>query len=260
MNVTTRIKCIGLSHEIQIRPLTSLFIGALLGGFYMSLGTAMMFITSEYAAEEWVTLSMAVAYSVGTLLVVIAGADLIQHHIMFHSMALLDRIPSNLTGAEKTSDPKVHDLIMPVFILILGGVVGAIVSSLVLFIISPVLAQPLDTISQVSIAKSTAMDSIVFLRATVCGWVLCMIAWGSMRTDLTAKIIFVIIFSAVFVLLGFEEYITNLTIAVLTYLGDVTSPPLLDTIFKLLITFAGNIVGAMIFAFLYYLLPVPKKL
>jgi formate/nitrite transporter len=227
-------------------------VAGFLAGAYIAFGALLATVTSAgLDPKTWgglITLVTGATFSLGLILVIIAGADLLTGNMMLVPMALFAK---RVTVAE---------LLLNWLWVAIGNLVGSLVVALVLGKMTGIFAD--GTISQARLAAIATGKGISethleqFVRAIGCNWLVCLAVWIALAaTTVGGKILAIIPPITAFVALGFDHVVANmffLPAAMMVGAGDLS---LSDTVLNLVFAFLGNAVGAGVFvAGAYYYL------
>ncbi|MGZ6793661.1 MAG: formate/nitrite transporter family protein [Mycobacteriales bacterium] len=234
-------------------------VGGFLAGAYIAFGSLLAIsVSSGLDPKTWGTLPTlftGAVFSLGLILVVVAGAELLTGNMALLPIALLRRritigqlgvnfglvLIGNLLGS----------LFVAYFLAYKTGVIGATAAA-------AGTAGPEHT-RAVAIATGKAIketDTQIFLRAVGCNWLVCLAVWmGLSAEDIGGKILAIFFPITAFVAMGFDHVVANMFFLPLGHWigtpgltwGDVTN--------NLVLAFLGNLVGAAFFvSFLYWFL------
>lgn len=227
-------------------------VGGFLAGAYIAFGSLLAIVASAgLAADRWggiTTLVTGVTFSLGLILVVIAGADLLTGNMMLLPMALLRRkisfgqlvtnwgfvLVGNLIGA----------LVVAYFLADQTGVIGSISSAA-----GTPAASTYARLAGITVGKAvTESDYQVFLRAIGCNWMVCLGVWLAISAkDVTGKVLGIVFPVTAFVALGFDHVVANFFFLPLAMMQHVPGVTITHVLSNLLFALLGNIVGAALF-------------
>ena len=218
-------------------------VAGFLAGAYIAFG-AMVAITvsSGLAPERWGSLPTLFAgsvFSLGLILVVIAGSELLTGN-----MAL---VPLAAFRGRATIGELLHNF---GFVLI-GNLLGSVFVAYFLAVKTGVLTEDLQLARLGEIATAKAVEESwdqIFLRAVGCNWLVCLAVWMSMAADDVAGKILAIFFPIMaFVAMGFDHVVANMFFLPAAIFADVPGIGWGDALHNWLFAFLGNLVGAAIF-------------
>ena len=231
-----------------------LLILAILAGVYIAFGGILMTTVKVGTAEKLGTgvanMLGGAAFSVGLMLVVIAGAELFTGNCLVPMGVLRRKI--SVVGVAKNW-----------IVVYLGNVIGSLLLVFLMFYSglygSEGTLTSLGTVA-VSISRGKAnlgADTsgwiMAFCRGILCNWLVCLAVWLAVSSDNTTGKIFSCFFPIMaFVAAGFEHSIANWYLIPIGYLLD-PSISLSSIGMNLIIVTLGNIVGGVFFVgFLYW--------
>jgi formate transporter len=227
-------------------------VGGFLAGAYIAFGSLLaVAVTSGMPTATWGTLPtlfFGAVFSVGLILTILAGAELLTGNMMLLPIAALrgrvslPRIAlnwtvlfvANLAGA----------LFVGYFLAVKTGVIGTVKSDHT--------STAYLTFQRLSgIAKGKAITEShleVFLRAIGCNWLVCLGVWLAIAAkDIGGKILGIFFPIMAFVAMGFDHVVANmffLPAAMMAHAPGITAS---NTVWNLFMALLGNIVGAVVF-------------
>jgi formate/nitrite transporter len=227
-----------------------MLVGGFLAGAYIAFGSLLAIaVTSGLNTKTWGTLPTLIfgaVFSLGLILVILAGAELLTGNMALLPIAAMakrlkpSRIPINWT------------------IVLIGNFLGSIFVAYVLAVKTGVIGtsksdgQGLLTYTRLAaIAKGKALtesDLEIFLRAIGCNWLVCLGVWLALSADdIGGKILGIFFPITAFVAMGFDHVVANmffLPAAIFAHVPGVTwGHAINNMVFALL----GNILGAVVF-------------
>ncbi len=231
-------------------PFGKLVVAGFLAGAYIAFGSLLAIaVTSGMDPKLWGTLPTLVfgaVFSLGLILVILAGSDLLTGNMALLPIAAMARrlkpskIPvnwavifvANLLGA----------LFVAYFLAIQTGVIGEAggptPGSLTFAKLSGIAEQKAITESDVQI----------FLRAVGCNWLVCLAIWLALAAeDIGGKILGIFFPITAFVAMGFDHVVANmffLPAAMFAHVPELTWGHVVN---NLVFAFVGNAVGAVVF-------------
>ena len=230
-------------------------VGGFLAGAYIAFGSLLAIATtSGLDPKTWGTLPTLVfgaVFSLGLILVILAGAELLTGNMALLPLAALaKRIPGSripLNWAIVFVGNFLGALFVAYFLAIKTGVIGSAGSK----------EAALLTFNRLSgIATGKALkesDSQIFLRAVGCNWLVCLGVWLAISAeDIGGKILAIFFPITAFVAMGFDHVVANmffLPAAIFAHVPGITWAHTLNNLFFALI---GNIVGAVVFVAMAY--------
>ena len=232
-----------------------MFAGSILAGAYIAFaGLLGLVVTAGMPAAMWgnfPTLIFGAVFSLGLILVVIAGSELVTGN-----MALL---PLALTS-KRTTGGRVA---LSLAVVTVGNLVGALLVAYFLAVKSGVVGAPQSTgaahdvfMKLAGAAKGKAVTETslqIFLRAIGCNWLVCLAVWMAFAAeDIAGKILAIFFPIMAFVAMGFDHVVANmffLPAALFAHVPGITTG---DVVHNLILAWVGNLVGAAVFVSGFY--------
>jgi formate/nitrite transporter len=235
-------------HRTWDRVLVSSF----LAGAYIAFGGLVAItVSSGLDPATWGTLPTlftGAAFTLGLVLVLIAGSDLATGNMMLVPLGAmrgklgLGDVASNLT------------------LVLLGNLVGAVFVAFFLAVQTGVIgdasaeagtaaALTHERLAQIAADKATAHSAWeTFLRAVGCNWLVCLAVWMSLAaTSVSGKILALFFPIMAFVAMGFDHVVANMFFLPAAIFAGVPDVGWGDAIQNWLLAGAGNLVGAVVF-------------
>jgi nitrite transporter len=228
------------------------WISAMMAGAYVGLGIILIFSIGSDADPAYRPLIMGASFGIALTLVIFAGSDLFTGHTMFMPLGLLRR---RVGWGELLSCWAVSWL---------GNLVGAALLA-VIFVIGGgglVLHAKSGLIMTVAAAKMTAPALMLFARAILCNWLVCLAIWMSARmTSDAAKCIAIFWCLFAFIGSGYEHSVANMTLLAIALMGEhPDTVSIAGLVHNLLWVTLGNIVsGAGIMGVGYWVMSRPSE-
>lgn len=219
-------------------------VAGFLAGAYIAFGALIATVTSAgLDPKQWgglITLVTGATFSLGLILVVIAGADLLTGNMMLVPLAVL---------AGRTT---IVQLLLNWLWVTIGNLVGSLVVAWLFVTQTGLFAKDSPNWTRLgAIAGGKGIDEThlqQFVRAIGCNWLVCLAVFIALAaTTVGGKILAIIPPITAFVALGFDHVVANmffLPAAMMVHAGDLTFG---DTILNLIMAFLGNAVGAGVF-------------
>lgn len=227
-------------------------VGGVLAGAYIAFGGLIAIVASAgLKTETWgglITLVTGLTFSLGLVLVIVGGAELLTGNMMLVPMGVLKGrvsvgrlaanwgllIVGNLVGA----------LLVAYFLAHGTGVIGTATSEA-----GTSAATNFTRLSALTVPKAvTESDYQIFLRAVGCNWLVCLGVWLALAAKTVGgKILGIILPITAFVALGFDHVVANMFFLPLAMFSDVPGVTIGHTLNNLLWAFLGNGVGAGVF-------------
>lgn len=215
---------------------SSLLVLGILAGLFIALG-AMFFtvvMTDHGLGFGPSRLLGGLAFSLGLILVVIAGAELFTGNNLL-IMAWIDGRIS------------VRDLVRNWSLVYVGNLVGCFVAASLLAASGTLAMQDglvLQTADGIAQAKANLPVGQAFSRAILCNVLVCLAVWLSFAArDVAGKILAIFPPVTAFVALGFEHSIANMYFFAISLIAGSDVPALSAIAANLVIVTVGNVVG-----------------
>lgn len=216
----------------------SFLIGAIAGGAYVGLGILLILSVGDSMPHEYQKLTMGLLFSIALVLVVIAGAELFTGYAMYMTIGTLAG-RATLTEAIQVSGA-----------CWLGNLAGAgfVATVFVMADSNGLLAKPHSLLYEVAAIKMSTPVSVLFAKAVLCNWLVCLALWMCERVDShAAKCIVIFWCLLAFIACGFEHSVANMTVLSLAVIGHAGEPSVLSgALYNLAIVTIGNIVGGSV--------------
>lgn len=226
-------------------------VGGFLAGAYIAFGSLLAIaVSSGLDPKTWGTLPTlftGAVFSVGLILVIVAGAELLTGNMALLPIALFRRKISLAQLGVNWGVVLVGNLIGSVFVAyflayrtgVIGGSADAAGSA------------GLEFTRTAAIASGKALretDVQIFLRAIGCNWLVCLAVWMAVSAeDIGGKILAIFFPITAFVAMGFDHVVANMFFLPL---GIFIGTPGLgwgDVVNNLVFALLGNIIGAAVF-------------
>jgi len=225
-------------------------VSAFLAGAYIAFGGLVaMTVSAGLDPATWGTLPtlfLGGAFTLGLVLVLIAGSDLATGNMMLVPLAAMRRKVT------------VGSVVKNLTLVLLGNLLGALFVAYFLAVQTGVIGGPgstgtagmvYDRLAGIATGKAvTESPWQTFLRGMGCNWLVCLAVWMSVATRSVAGKVVVIFFPIMaFVAMGFDHVVANmffLPAAIFAGVPDVTWG---ETLLNWVIAGAGNLVGAVLF-------------
>ena len=236
--------------EKAARSWDKVLVSSFLAGAYIAFGGMVAItVSSGLDPERWGTLPTlftGAAFSLGLVLVVIAGSDLATGNMMLVPL-------SAMRGKLGISDVTVN-----LSLVLVGNLVGSL-------FVAFFLATQTGVIGDASASGSAALtyerlagiagDKALaytpwetFLRGVGCNWLVCLAVWMSMAAETVSGKILAIFFPIMaFVAMGFDHVVANMFFLPAAIFAGVPDIGWDDAGLNWLLAGAGNLVGAVVF-------------
>jgi formate/nitrite transporter len=225
-------------------------VSAFLGGAYIAFGALVAItVSSGLDAGQWGTLPtlfMGAAFTLGLVLVLIAGSDLATGNMLLVPLgAMQGRIG-------------LGDVAKNLTLVLLGNLLGALFVAYFLAVSTGVIGDPDSTgnaaltferLAEIAEGKATGHSAWeTFLRGVGCNWLVCLAVWMSLSaSSVSGKILAVFFPVMAFVAMGFDHVVANMFFLPAAVFAGVPGVGWGDTVVNWLLAGAGNLVGAVVF-------------
>jgi len=220
----------------------ALVAGFLAGAYIAFAGLLAFTVTAGMNPDIWGTLPQfftGTVFSVGLILVVIAGSELLTGNMALVPLAAMKGRATFKQLAENWA-----------FVLI-GNLLGSLFVAYFLAVQTGVATAELPLARLAAIAHAKGIEESewqIFLRGVGCNWLVCLAVWMALSaTDVAGKILAIFFPIMAFVAMGFDHVVANmffLPAAIFAHVPDITW---WDAIHNWIFAFLGNVVGATIF-------------
>jgi formate transporter len=232
-------------HRTWDRVLVSSF----LAGAYISFGALVAItVSSGLDTDTWGTLPtlfMGAAFTLGLVLVLIAGSDLATGNMMLVPLSAMN---GKITRA---------DVVRNLTLVLLGNLLGALFVAYFLAVSTGVIGGPDSSgsagltfarLAEIAQGKVSHTPWEVFLRGVGCNWLVCLAVWMSLATSSIAGKILAVFFPIMaFVAMGFDHVVANMFYLPAAQFAGVDGVGWGDTLLNWVLAGAGNLVGAVVF-------------
>jgi nitrite transporter len=225
--------------EFLKRSFIGFWISSMMAGAYVGLGIILIFSIGSDVDVAYRALVMGASFGIALILVVFAGADLFTGHTMFMPIGLLrGRI-------------RWRDLGSAWMLSWLGNLVGAGLLAAI-FVAGgggAVLHSKSGLLMAVAAAKMSAPASILFFKAMLCNWLVCLALWMSARmTSDTAKCIAIFWCLFAFIGSGYEHSVANMTLFMIALFSEHPyTITISGMVYNLFWVTLGNIASGVLF-------------
>ncbi len=216
-------------------------VAGFLAGAYIAIAGLLAIVVSAGMPAHWgglPTFITGAVFSLGLILVVIAGSELVTGNMALVPLAAMTGRASLKKLAENWA------------FVIIGNLLGALFVAFFLAVETGVVTD-ITQDRLIGIADKKAVEETewqIFLRAMGCNWLVCLAVWMALAAeDVGGKVLAIFFPIMAFVALGFDHVVANmffLPAAIFAGGGDLTW---LDALHNWLFAFIGNAVGASLF-------------
>jgi formate/nitrite transporter len=218
-------------------------VAGFLAGAYIAFAGLLAIITSAGLDPRlWggvQTLITGSVFTLGLVLVVVAGSELLTGNMALIPLAALSR---RATVGRMTYN---------FFWVLIGNLLGSLFVAYFLAKETGVVTAPapLARLGTIALAKARVeTDWQIFLRAVGCNWLVCLAVWMAMAADDIAGKVLAIFFPIMaFVAMGFDHVVANMFFLPAAIFSHVPGIGWDDVIKNWVFAFLGNLVGASIF-------------
>jgi formate/nitrite transporter len=224
-------------------------VSAFLAGAYISFGALVaVTVSSGLDVATWGTLPtlfMGAAFTLGLVLVLIAGSDLATGNMMLVPLGAMN------------GKIAVGDVVRNLTLVLLGNLLGALFVAYFLAVSTGVIGDPDSTgsagltfarLAEIAEGKVSHTPWEVFLRGVGCNWLVCLAVWMSLASSSIAGKILAIFFPIMaFVAMGFDHVVANMFYLPAAQFAGVEGIGWDDTLLNWLVAGVGNLVGAVVF-------------
>jgi formate transporter len=233
------------THRTWDRVLVSAF----LAGAYIAFG-ALVAITVSSGLDPAIwgtmpTLLMGTAFTLGLVLVLIAGSDLATGNMMLVPLSAM------------RGKIEIGDVAKNLTLVLLGNLLGALFVAFFLAVQTDVIGDAAsegaslltyDRLASIAEGKIHHSAWETFLRGVGCNWLVCLAVWMSLAaTTVSGKILAVFFPVMAFVAMGFDHVVANMFFLPAAIFAGVPGIGWGDAVVNWLLAGAGNLVGAVVF-------------
>ena len=229
-----------------------MMVGGFLAGAYIAFGGLLaIVVTAGLNKTQWgglISLFTGVVFSLGLILVVLAGAELLTGNMALVPIALLQKRVSlgrlSLNFAVVLVANLLGSLFVAYFLAVKTGVIGTIHA--------PANSAGASTYTRLAgIATGKAITETnwqIFLRAIGCNWLVCLAVWLAIAADdIGGKILGIFFPIMAFVALGFDHVIANMFFLPAANWAGVPGISWGQILGNWVFAGLGNLVGAAVF-------------
>jgi formate/nitrite transporter len=218
-------------------------VASFLAGAYIAFGALLAItVTAGMPKETWGTLPTFFAgavFSVGLILVVVAGSELLTGNMALVPLAAFrERIP-------------LRRLFSNFALVLVGNLLGSLFVAYFLAVETGVVTAelPLQRLTEIATAKGvTETEWQIFLRGLGCNWLVCLAVWMALAAeDVAGKVLAIFFPIMAFVAMGFDHVVANMFFLPAAIFAGVDGITWGDALHNWLFAFLGNLVGAAVF-------------
>jgi formate transporter len=229
-----------------------LLVGGFLAGAYIAFGGLLAItVSSGMDPKIWGTLPTmftGAVFSVGLMLVVLAGSELLTGNMALVPIAAMRRRVSVMKMFNNLSWVLIGNLIGSVFVAyflaIKTGVIGSAGADP-----TKAAGMTFERLTAIATLKGhTETDWQIFLRAIGCNWLVCLAVWLALSAeDTVGKILGIFFPIMAFVAMGFDHVVANMFFLPAAIFAHVPGIGWGDALRNWVFAFLGNFVGAGVF-------------
>jgi formate/nitrite transporter len=227
-------------------------VSAFLAGAYIAFGGLVAItVSSGLKPAMWGTLPTlftGAAFTLGLVLVIIAGSDLATGNMMLVPLSAMQ------------GKIGMGDVVRNLTLVLLGNLVGALFVAYFLAVQTGVIgdvgakvgtsaALTHERLAQIAVDKATAHTAWqTFLRAVGCNWLVCLAVWMSLAAkSVSGKILAIFFPIMAFVAMGFDHVVANMFFLPAAIFAGVPDLGWGDVLLNWVLAGLGNLVGAVVF-------------
>jgi formate/nitrite transporter len=218
-------------------------VGGFLAGAYIAFGGLLAItVSSGLRPEIWgslPTLVTGAVFSLGLILVVVAGSELLTGN-----MAL---VPLAAFRGRTT----VRELMQNFGWVTIGNLAGSLFVAYFLAVQTGVITADLQLERLAGIATTKGLEETewqIFLRAVGCNWLVCLAVWMALgANDIAGKILAIFFPIMAFVAMGFDHVVANMFFLPAAIFAGVDGITWWTAVHNWIFAFLGNLVGASVF-------------
>jgi len=231
--------------------------GSVLAGAYIAFaGLLGIVVTAGMPVATWgnmPTLIFGAVFSLGLILVVIAGSELVTGNMALLPLALTTR---------RTNGGRV---VLSLVLVTIGNLVGSLVVAYFFAVKSGVIGSPgsaagtagaLTFAKLAAVAKGKAVTETslqIFLRAIGCNWLVCLAVWMAFAAeDIAGKILAIFFPIMGFVAMGFDHVVANMFFLPAAMFAKVPGIEFGNVVHNLALAWVGNLIGGALFVAGFY--------
>ncbi len=224
-------------------------VSAFLAGAYISFGALVAItVSSGLDVATWGTLPtlfMGAAFTLGLVLVLIAGSDLATGNMMLVPLGAMN------------GKLNLGDVARNLTLVLLGNLLGALFVAYFLAVSTDVIGGPESSgnaaltfarLADIAEGKVDHTPWETFLRGVGCNWLVCLAVWMSLAaTSVSGKVLAVFFPVMAFVAMGFDHVVANMFFLPAALFAGVEGVSWGGTLLNWALAGVGNLVGAVVF-------------
>ncbi len=218
-------------------------VGGILAGAYIAFGALLaVVVSSGLDPKTWGNVPVLItgaAFTVGLMLVVIAGAELATGNMATVGLAMFKKKVS------------VGRYSLHLGVALVGNLIGSLLVAYFFAYKSGILQTPMTTDRLGTIAElkgHTESAEQIFIRAVGCNWLVCLAVWMALGAqDIGGKILAIFFPIMAFVAMGFDHVVANMFFLPAAVFAGAGGLDWSDVANNLAFALVGNLVGAAVF-------------
>jgi formate transporter len=219
-------------------------VAGFLAGAYIAFGALLAItVSAGLRPELWgglQTFFTGAVFSLGLILVVIAGSELLTGNMALVPLASIRRRATLGQLAQNFGWVLIGNLIGALFVAYFLADQTGVISG------EPAVGQRLAEIADKKAVDESTWQ--IFLRALGCNWLVCLSVWMAFAAeDVAGKILAIFFPIMAFVALGFDHVVANMFFLPAAIFAGVGELGWGDTLHNWVFAFLGNLVGAAVF-------------
>ncbi|WP_445256418.1 formate/nitrite transporter family protein [Nocardioides aurantiacus] len=243
---------VGAGAKKTQRTWDRVLVSAFLAGAYIAFGGLVAItVSSDLDPQTWGTLPTlftGTAFTLGLVLVLVAGSDLATGNMMLVPLSAM----RGKIGA--------RDVVVNLTLVLLGNLLGALFVAYFLAVQTGVIggsgaeagttaAMTHERLASIAVGKATGESEWqTFLRAVGCNWLVCLAVWMSLAAPTVSGKVLAIFFPIMaFVAMGFDHVVANMFFLPAAIFAGVPDLGWGDVLLNWLLAGIGNLVGAVVF-------------
>ncbi|MEP6853669.1 MAG: formate/nitrite transporter family protein [bacterium] len=227
-------------------------VGGFLAGAYIAFGGLLAVVCSAgLKPDQWggiITLVTGLVFSLGLILTIVGGAELLTGNMALLPMAALQKRITLAQMGVNWLILTVANLIGSLFVAYVfadkTGVIGTASSKA-----GTPAASNFARLTSITVSKAVTETHLQqFLRAVGCNWLVCLAVFLALAaTDVAGKILAIVFPITAFVALGFDHVVANMFFLPAAMWLHVPGVTFNNTLSNLIVAWLGNAVGAALF-------------
>ena len=226
----------------KLPPAKAIVAGFLAGAYIAFAGLLATVVSAGLNPDIWGnfgTFITGAVFSLGLILVVLAGSELLTGNMALVPMAAMrGQVPFS----------KIWENFGWV---IIGNLIGSLFVAYFLAVETGVVTGEFPLARLEGIAHAKGIEETewqIFLRAMGCNWLVCLAVWMALAAeDVAGKILAIFFPIMAFVAMGFDHVVANMFFLPAAIFADVPDLTWWDAIHNWIFAFIGNLVGAVVF-------------